>query len=99
MLERSTRFELENFAHGVRIQGVPERSILHYYKRLLLWSFNSILILESICEVENNYYPQTFLSSEFSECKFVKTHNNNNKSSSFEELVQIIDWSDDESNN
>ena len=30
MLERSTRFELENFAHGVRIQGVPERSILHY---------------------------------------------------------------------
>ena len=30
VLERSTRFGLENFAHGVRIQGVPERSILHY---------------------------------------------------------------------
>ena len=30
MLGRSTRFGLENFAHGVRIQGVPERSILHY---------------------------------------------------------------------
>ena len=31
MLEWSTRFGLENFAHGVRIQGVPERSILHYF--------------------------------------------------------------------
>ena len=29
-LEHSTGFELENFAHGVRIQGFPERSILHY---------------------------------------------------------------------
>ena len=31
VLERSTRFGLENFSHGVRIQGVPEWSILHYY--------------------------------------------------------------------
>ena len=29
-LERSTRFGFENFAHGVRIQGFPERSISHY---------------------------------------------------------------------
>ena len=29
-LERSTRFGLENFAHGVGIQGFPERSILQY---------------------------------------------------------------------
>ena len=29
-LERSTRFGLENFAHKVRIQGFPERSILYY---------------------------------------------------------------------
>ena len=28
--ERSTRFWLENFSHGVRIQGFPELSILHY---------------------------------------------------------------------
>ena len=28
--ERSTRFEFGNFAHGVGIQGGPERSILHY---------------------------------------------------------------------
>ena len=26
----NTRFGLENFAHGVRIQGFPERSILQY---------------------------------------------------------------------
>ena len=35
MLERSTRFGLENFAHGVRIQGVPKRSILHYSRLIL----------------------------------------------------------------
>ena len=28
--ERSTRFGLGNFAHGVRIQSLPEPSILHY---------------------------------------------------------------------
>ena len=29
-LERSTRFRLENFAHVIGIQSLPERSILHY---------------------------------------------------------------------
>ena len=31
MLERSTRFGLGNFAHGVGIRSVPERSTLNYY--------------------------------------------------------------------
>ena len=30
MLERSTRFGLGNFTHGVRIESLPEPSILHY---------------------------------------------------------------------
>ena len=43
---------------------------------------------------ENKYYPQTFLD------KFFETRNDdNNINSLFKELVQIIDWSDDESNN
>ena len=54
--------------------------------------------MESICEVENKYYPQTFLD-EFFECNSVETHRENNKNSSFKVLVQIVDWSDDESNN
>ena len=53
---------------------------------------HSILLLESISEVENRYYPQTFLG------KFFKTNNDNNINRLFKELVQIIDWSDDESN-
>ena len=57
---------------------------------------NSILLLESICEVKNKYYPQTFLD-EFFECNSVEIHNDNNKNSLFKELVQILDWSDDES--
>ena len=38
MLERSTRFALENFAHGVGIQDVPERFILHYYSLYLVFN-------------------------------------------------------------
>ena len=34
VLEQSTRFGLENFAHGVRIQGFPERSISHYSNKI-----------------------------------------------------------------
>ena len=59
---------------------------------------HSILLIESICEVENKHYPQTFLDN-FFECSSIKTHNDNNKNSFFKKLVQIIDWSDDESNN
>ena len=39
------------------------------------------------------YYPQTFLDELF------ETHNDSNINNLFKELVQIIDWSDDESNN
>ena len=53
---------------------------------------NSILLLEFICELKNKYYPQTFLD------EFFKIHNdNNNKNNLFKEIVQIVDWSDDES--
>ena len=52
---------------------------------------HSILLLRSISEVKNKYYPQTFLN------KFFEIHNDNNKNSLFKELVQIVDWSDDES--
>ena len=54
---------------------------------------NSIILTESICEVKNKYYSHIFLD------EFFKTHNDNNTNSLFKELVQIIDWSDDESNN
>ena len=52
---------------------------------------HSILLLESICEVKNKYYPWTFLDD------FFKIHNDNNTNKLFEKLVQITDWSDDES--
>ena len=60
--------------------------ILKYYG-------HSILLLESISEVKNKYYLQTFLN------EFFKIHNDNNINKLFKELVQIIDWSDDEPNN
>ena len=50
---------------------------------------HSILLLESISEVKNKYYPQTFLD------KFFEKHDGNNVNSLFKELVQIVDWSDD----
>ena len=53
---------------------------------------HSVLLLESICEVENNYYPQTFLDK-FFECSYVE----NNVKRLFKELVQIVDWPDNES--
>ena len=59
---------------------------------------HSILLIESIREAENKYYPQTLLDNLF-ECNSIKTHNDNNKNSLFKELVQIINWSNDESNN
>ena len=51
-----------------------------------------MFLLESICEVENNYYPQTFLDK-FFECNSVE----NNVNKLFKELVQIVDWSHNES--
>ena len=53
----------------------------------------SILLLKFICEVESRYYPQAFLD------EFLKIHNDNNMNKLFKKLVQITDWSDDESNN
>ena len=52
---------------------------------------HSILLLESICEVKYKYYPRIFLK------KFFEKHDSNNVNSLFKELVQIVDWSDDES--
>ena len=58
---------------------------------------HSILSLESICEAENKYYSQTFLDKFFEcisiECNSFEMHNKY----SLLELVQIVDWSDDES--
>ena len=53
---------------------------------------HSILLLESICEVKNKYYHQTFLDK-FFECNSVE----NNVNRLFKELVQTVDWSDNES--
>ena len=50
---------------------------------------HSMLLLESISEVKNKYYPQTFLDM------FFEKHDDNNVNSLFEELVQIVYWSDD----
>ena len=58
---------------------------------------HSMLILESICEVQNKYCSQIFLYK-FFKCNSVATHNDNNKNNLFKELVQIFDWPDDESN-
>ena len=52
---------------------------------------NSILLIESIDEVENKYYHQIFLD------EFFEKHNDNNINSLYKKLVQIIGWSDDES--
>ena len=66
---------------------------------------HSILLIEFICEVENKYYPQTFLDEffecnsvecNFIKCNFIEKHNDNNKNSLFKELVQLVDWSDDD---
>ena len=54
---------------------------------------HSILLLESVSEVNKKYYPQTFLNK-FFECNPVKK---TNKNSQFKELVKIVDWSHDES--
>ena len=59
---------------------------------------HSVLLLGSICEVENKFYHQTFLDGYF-ECNSNKTRNSNNRNSLLKELVQIIDWPDDKFNN
>ena len=51
-----------------------------------------MLLLESICEVENKYYHQTFLDK-FFECNSVE----NNVNRLFKALVQTVDRSGNES--
>ena len=60
---------------------------------------HSILLLESMCEVKNKYYPQTFLQKffEYNSIEFNSVKCNNNKNSLFKTLVQIVGWSNDES--
>ena len=59
-------------------------------KRLKKGNYYGILVLliDFICEVKNSLYPQTLLKKLF-EC--------NNKSNAFKEPLQIVDESDDES--
>ena len=52
---------------------------------------NSILLIESICKVKNKHYAKAFLD------KLFEKHNS--VPSSFKELVQITDYSDDGNNN
>ena len=54
---------------------------------------NSMLVVDSICEIKNKYYPQTFLD------EFFETQSDNNINILFKELAQIIYWCDDESSN
>ena len=74
----------------------------HDFKKLTKNEYcdHSVLLLESISEVKNKYYLQKFLHRFFEsssiECNSIEY--NNNKSSLFKELVQIVDWSDDEAN-
>ena len=58
---------------------------------------HSILSIESIYEGENKYYPQTFLDKYFKYISIEK-HDGKNVNSLFKELIQIVDWSDDEPN-
>ena len=76
----------------IRTKVNPYNENFHDLKKLTKDEYcdHSVLLLESICEVKNKYYPQTLFEI-FFEC-------NNNKNSLFKELVQIVHWSDGESN-
>ena len=65
----------------------------HYFQKLVKDKYcgHSILLLESTCEVKNKYHPQTFLD------KFFKKRDDNHVNRLFKELVKIVDWPDDES--
>ena len=77
----------------IKTKIIPYNENFHGNKKLKK-DGHSILLLESICEVKNKHYIQTFLD------EFLKMHNdNNNMNKLFNELVQFIHWSKDESNN
>ena len=63
----------------------------HHFQKLVKNKYcgHLILLLESICEVENKYYPQIFLDKIF-ECNSVE----NIVNKLFKELVQIVGLSD-----
>ena len=61
---------------------------------------HSVLLLESISEVKNKCCLQAFLDKFFEcnsiECSAIEKYDNTNVNSLFKELVEIVDWSDDE---
>ena len=65
---------------------------IHGNKRLTKDEYygHSMLLLESISEVENKYYLLTFLGKLF-ECNSIEKHDDNNVNRLFKELVQIVD--------
>ena len=60
----------------------PYNEKFHDNKKLIKYKYygNSILLIESICKVENKYYPHTFLD------EFFETHNDDDINSLFKEL-------------
>ena len=66
----------------------------HDFKKLTKDEYcgHLILLSESTSEVENKYYPQTFLDT------VLKKSDKNEKTVNglFKEVVEIVDWSDDE---
>ena len=71
----------------IKTRLTPYNENFHGNKKITKYEYYgySILLLESICEVENKHYPKTFLD------EFFEIHNDNNINKLFKELVQIID--------
>ena len=79
----------------IKTKIIPYNENFHGNKKLSKDEYygHSILLLESICKVENKYYPQTFLDK-LPECNSIEKHDDDNINSLFKELVQIVYWSD-----
>ena len=71
----------------------PYNDVFKDNKKLTKYEYygHSIVLIESICEAENKHCPQTFKNF------FFEKHNS--VLSLFKELVNIIDFSDGESEN
>ena len=76
--------------YNIKIKISSYNENFHDFKKLTKDEYcrHSILSLESICEVENKYYSQTFLDKFFT---YNSIECNNNKNSLLKELVQIVD--------
>ena len=86
----------------IKTKKSPYNENFHGKKRLTKNKYygHSILLIESTYELKNKYYPQTFLDN-FFECNSIECNSvecNSVENSLFKALVQIVDWSDDESN-